>query len=130
MTATRPVAGDTNVVERTFTVEEVQQFAELSGDRQAIHTEPDEDGRVVVHGLLTATLPTAIGGDLAVLAGEMGFSFERPVYTGEHVVCEWTNEAVEERDDRYELVVDVECTVDGETVLSGDIEGIVWKEAS
>lgn len=123
-----PSEGDTHSFERAFTVPEVRQFAALSRDHQSIHTEPDEDGRLVVHGLLTATLPTKIGGDLAVLAREMTFEFHEPVYTGQRVTCEWTNESVAEREDRYELAVAVECTTDGDVVMSGRIEGVVWKE--
>jgi len=47
---------------RTFTDEDVRQFAEVSGDRGAHHVQPGPDGRVMVQGLLTATLPTKIGG--------------------------------------------------------------------
>lgn len=121
---TVPEAGAVHTFERTFTHEEVWQFAELSGDTQPQHTEPD-DGRLVVHGLLTATLPTRIGGDLAVLAHTTTFTFHEPVYTGERVVCEWTNETVTERGDRYRLAVSAVCRVDGTAVLTGDIEGLV-----
>jgi acyl dehydratase len=126
-----PEADDTYSYERTFTHEDVERFADLSGDEQAIHTEPDEEGRLIVQGLLTATLQTKIGGDLGVLARSMTFEFRRPVHTGERIRCEWTNEAVEERDDRYDLTVDVVCTRerDGETVLTADITGLVWKGA-
>lgn len=124
-----PVEGETYGIERTFDREDVRRFADLSGDDQSIHTEPDEEGRLTVHGLLTATLPTSIGGDLDVLAREMDFRFERPVYTGETVVCEWTNERVEEGEDRYELVASVVCrNDDGEVVLTGEVDGVVWKD--
>ena len=125
-----PSAGETRTFERTFTVEEVEQFAELSRDRQFRHTEPDDDGRLMVHGLLTATLPTKIGGDLEVLAHSMEFRFLRPVYTGETVTCTWTTATVDEREDRYDLGIDVTCeNDDGETVLVGSLEGLVWKDA-
>lgn len=124
-----PREGETHSYERRFSVEEVREFADISGDRQPQHVEPGEDGEVMVHGLLTASLPTKIGGDLAVLASEMTFAFHRPVYTGERVVCTWRNDRVEERDDRYVLSVSVECEDGtGETVLTGDVEGVVWKE--
>lgn len=124
---TEPEAGAVHTVERTFTVEEVRQFADLSGDTQPQHVEPDEDGRLMVHGLLTATLPTTIGGDLEVLAHEMDFTFERPVYTGEAVTCRWTTESVEERPDRYDVAASVVCRRDGDVVLTGDVTGLVWK---
>lgn len=125
---TRPTAGTTHTVERTFTPEEVRQFADLSGDTQSRHTDPDDEGRVLVHGLLTATLPTQIGGDLEVLARTMTFEFRRPVYTGETITCTWTHESVTEREDRYALTAEVVCTVDGTTVMDGSLEGIIWKE--
>lgn len=124
-----PSTGDVHTFERTFTREDVQQFASVSGDTQPQHTEPDEEGRLLVHGLLTATLPTKIGGDLRVLARSMDLTFRRPVYTGEPITCTWTNRAVEELSDRYDLVVDVECTdPDDEVVLRATIEGLIWKE--
>lgn len=127
---TAPTEGETHTVERTFTPEDVRQFAEVSRDTQARHTEPDEDGRLMVHGLLTAALPTQIGGDLEVLARSMDFEFHRPVYTGEPVTCRWTTKTVTEREDRYDLVADVVCeNGGGEAVLTATIEGLVWKES-
>lgn len=124
-----PEPGDVYTYERTFTTEDVLEFGELSGDQQPIHTEPDEEGRLVVQGLLTATLPTAIGGDLEVLATRMEEEFRAPVYTGQRITCEWTTDAVTERDDRYDLECSFVCTnEEGTTVLRGELEGIVWKE--
>ncbi|ELY46070.1 hotdog family protein [Natronorubrum sulfidifaciens] len=123
-----PTVDETHTFERTFTTDDVERFAALSGDRQDQHTEPDSDGRLLVHGLLTATLPTKIGGDLEVLATEMTFQFRRPVYTGEQITCLWTFDTVDEQGDRYAVTVDVECTnSDAESVLTGDIEGLIWK---
>lgn len=125
----RPREGDTIATDRTFTVEEVRRYAELSGDDQPRHTEPDADGRVMVQGLLTATLPTALGGDLEVLARRMEFEFLEPVYTGEHVTCRATYDEVTERDDRYAFAWDVVCeTDDGSAVLEATVDGIVWKD--
>lgn len=118
-------AGTVHTTERTFTESDVRAFADLSRDRQDRHLEPGADGRLLVHGLLTATLPTEIGGDLAVLATRMDFHFRRKVYTGERIRCRWEHEHVEERGERQALTVAIECTVDGETVLDGTIEGIV-----
>ncbi|MFC7057951.1 MaoC/PaaZ C-terminal domain-containing protein [Halovenus salina] len=123
-----PQVGDTHTYKRTFTVEEVQQFTELSGDAQPIHTDPDEDGRLMAQGLLTATLPTKIGGDLEVLAGRMDIRFVEPVYTGDRITCTWTNERVEEHEDRYSITADVVCTREETEVLRATIEGLVWKE--
>ncbi|EMA50945.1 MULTISPECIES: MaoC/PaaZ C-terminal domain-containing protein [Halococcus] len=130
MTATaRPEEGDVHTFERTFTHEDVERFGEVSGDRQAIHTEPDDEGRLVVQGLLTATLPTKIGGDLGVLARTMEFEFRKPVYTDETITCEVTVTTVTERDDRYELACSVDChDEDGTTVMRSGFEGLIWKD--
>lgn len=124
-----PRAGTSYTFERTFTVEDVQKFATLSRDTQSRHTVPNEDDRLMVHGLLTATLPTKIGGDLEVLAHTVEFEFTRPVYTGETITCTWTTDEVTEREDRYDLraVVTAENEAD-EVVLRATIDGLVWKE--
>lgn len=123
-----PTEGDTYTHERTFTTEDVRRFGELSGDRQPIHTDPDEEGRLVVQGLLTATLPTKIGGDLEFIARTMEFEFRRPVYTGETITCEWTTETVTEREDRYEAAGMAVCRNEDDTVvMRGSFEGVIRK---
>lgn len=52
------------------------------------HITPDEQGRLVVQGLLTSTLPTKVGGDHNLLARKMNFEFLRPVYTEDTIICE------------------------------------------
>lgn len=80
--------GDIISFERTFTAETVQLFTKISGDEGIHHLSPDEQGRFVVQGLLTATLPTKVGGDHNVLARNMNFEFLRPVFTGDTIICE------------------------------------------
>lgn len=124
-----PEEGRTHAFERTFTPADVRRFADVSGDDQARHTEPDGEGRLMVHGLLTATLPTRTGGAFEVLAREMTFEFRRPVYTGEPITCRSTFETVEEREDRYDLEIDAVCeNGEGDVVLSATIDGLVWKD--
>jgi acyl dehydratase len=126
----QPTEGEIHTSERTFTAEDVRRFVEVSEDEQPRHTEEDDEGRLMVHGLLTATLPTKIGGSLEVLARRMEFEFVAPVYTGDVVTCVWTNESAEERDGRYDFTVDVVCENNGgDTVLTADIEGVVLKES-
>lgn len=122
-----PEEGAVRTVERTFTREDVRQFAAVSGDTQSRHADPDEDGRLLVHGLLTATLPTEIGGELEVLAHEMAFTFHRPVYTGERVTCEWRTESVEERRDGHWLTASVRCRTGGDeaAAMTGTVSGLV-----
>lgn len=55
--------GDVISFERTFTEEDVELFTKVSWDEGTHHVTPDEQGRLVIQGLLTATLPTKIGGE-------------------------------------------------------------------
>ncbi|AFO56954.1 MULTISPECIES: hotdog domain-containing protein [Natrinema] len=127
---TEPIEGETRTYERTFTVDDVQQFAALTGDDQPRHTEPDADGRVMVQGLLTATLPTKLGSDSEVLASTMEIDFHRPVYTGDPITCRSTYDTVLERDDRYEFTSDVVCENGaGQVVLTAVTEGIIQKDS-
>ncbi|KOX95174.1 enoyl-CoA hydratase [Haloarcula rubripromontorii] len=139
-------AGETFTETRTFRPEDVDQFAVLSGDDQARHTDPDAEGRRMVQGLLTASLLTSIGGDLEVLASRMDLRFQRPVYTGQPLVCELTVTSVEPRaDGGVAIVGDVtvrrvdrgdeadraDATAaepaggDGTVVLEATVEGII-----
>ncbi|WP_267641148.1 dehydratase [Haloarchaeobius amylolyticus] len=123
-----PETGDTDTFSRTFTPQEVRDFATLSHDEGSHHVESDDDGRLLVHGLLTATLPTKIGGDYDVLAREMDFEFPRPVYTGEEVTCRWRFEHVTECEDRYSLSARAVCRNEaGEVVLRAEIAGVILK---
>jgi acyl dehydratase len=127
-----PEVGETRSYERTFTEADVRRFVEVSDDRGSHHVETDESDRLLVHGLLTATLPTKIGGDLDVLAHRMEFEFRRPVYTGERLRCTVTFTTVEPQPDRDRTRLETDLcvvrTADGETVLSGGFEGYVHDE--
>lgn len=127
MAADQPVAGDTYTHSTEFTEDEVRQFAAISGDQQPRHTELDEQGRLMVHGLLTATLITKIGGDLEMLGNEFDLRFRRPVYTGDTVTCRWTNETVDAHsENRYYVVAGVECwNQRDEVVLEATVRGYI-----
>ncbi|WAA12895.1 hypothetical protein [Fervidibacillus halotolerans] len=45
---------------RTFTKEDVLQFGELTGDQGDHHIHPDEKGRLMVQGLLTASIDSPV----------------------------------------------------------------------
>ena len=123
-----PEPGDVLTHERSFTTEEVREYARLTGDDQAIHTEPDEEGRLVVQGLLTGSLATNIGGDLGYMARTMDFEFLQPVRTGEQITCECTVQSRTEREDRYLLEIGIEYrNDDGDVVAEGTTTGQIWK---
>jgi acyl dehydratase len=120
-------AGQVVTHDRTFTREEVEQFADLSGDEGYHHLVAESSGEVMVHGLLTATLPTKIGGDIDYVARTMEFDFPRPVYTGETITCELTLEEVQETEGRTELDTSWVCrNEDDEVVMTGSSSGVVF----
>src|SRR5690625_1621103 len=96
--------GDIISFERTFTEKDVELFTEVSGDEGIHHLTPDEQGRIIVQGLLTATLPTKVGGDHNVLARTMNFEFLRPVFSGDTIKCEVTIEQYEQQENNRKAI--------------------------
>jgi 3-hydroxybutyryl-CoA dehydratase len=118
--------GDITVWERTFTEEDVQLFAQISGDRGIHHMEPDEQGRLVVQGLLTATLPTKLGGDMNYIARQLVFGFVRPVFTGDTIRCEVTITQLEKVEGHTNMASKWVCyNQKGKEVLTGHTHGII-----
>ena len=112
--------------ERTFTAKDVREFAELSGDKGIHHVRPDSRGRTMVQGLLTATLPTKIGGDMNYIAREMQFQFVRPVFVGDTVKCESVVTKVERTEGRLNVDIEIVCrNQNGDEVLLGKTHGII-----
>ncbi|WP_339237132.1 MaoC family dehydratase N-terminal domain-containing protein [Oceanobacillus sp. FSL W7-1281] len=120
-------AGDTITFERTFTLKDVELFTALSGDAGIHHQTPDEQGRLVIQGLLTATLPTKIGGDNNVLARNANFEFLRPVLTGDTITCEvFIEEYKETKKKRKTIDTTFLCkNQHGKNVLKGSFSGII-----
>lgn len=120
--------GQKSAYTRSFTREDVDSFAEFSGDRGIHHMVPDSKGRVMVQGLLTATLPTKLGGDMNYIARKMTFEFVKPVFVGDTITCEGTVLSITESDDRFSVAMSILCrNQDGEEVLRGGTEGIIRK---
>ncbi|MBM7665516.1 acyl dehydratase [Solibacillus kalamii] len=120
--------GDIITFKRSFTMKDVQLFTEVSCDEGAHHITPDEQGRLVIQGLLTATLPTKIGGDANVLARTMNFEFIRPVYTGDTIKCEVEILEYEwhENKNRTSIGTIFMCrNQDGIEVLKGSFSGVI-----
>jgi acyl dehydratase len=123
--------GDKLSWRRTITEEDIRLFARLSGDQGAHHLQPDEKGRVMAHGLLTATLPTKIGGDINLIAREMTFAFHRPVFAGDTITCEVTLTAVEPTEKYFKLSSSWVClNQDGKEVMTGAGDGIVRRQSA
>ena len=121
--------GDMVSWERTFTENDIRLFNEVSGDQGVHHVAPDEKGRLMVHGLLTATLPTKIGGDMNFIARELTFQFHRPVFAGDTVRCEVPLTAIEPGDGFDRVASTWICrNQHGKDVMSGEARGVVRKK--
>lgn len=120
--------GDTTSWERTFTIEDVERFGQISGDLGVHHVKPDAQGRLLVQGLLTATLPTKLGGDLNFIARDMTFQFLRPVFTSDTIHCENTITRLEVQEERTLVEAAFTCrNQQGKEVLTGLVRGLVRK---
>lgn len=119
--------GEIITFERTFTVEDVELFTRISGDEGIHHLTPDEQGRLVVQGLLTATLPTKVGGDHSVLARTMNFEFSRPVFTRDTIICEVKIEKYERQENnRTAIIASFSCkNQHDKEVLRGNFAGVI-----
>lgn len=118
--------GDTISWQRTFTEEDIHLFAKLSGDIGVHHLVPDDQGRLMAHGLLTATLPTKVGGDLNLIAREMTFEFLRPVFAGDTITCEVVLIALEPAEHYTRVGSKFVCRNQHlKEVMTGEARGIV-----
>ncbi len=118
--------GDVVSWQRTFTEEEIRAFARLSGDEGEHHLVPDENGRLMAHGLLTATLPTKIGGDMNFIARQMTFEFHRPVFAGDTIECEVTLAELEAGDQYTRVTAQCVCrNQSGKEVMTGQARGAI-----
>lgn len=120
-------AGDIIIFERIFTAKDVELFSKVSGDEGIHHITPDEQGRLVIQGLLTATLPTKVGGDHNVLARNMNFEFLRHVFTGDTIICKVTIEKYyRQENNRTAILASFLCENQNEKeVLKGNFSGVI-----
>lgn len=113
---------------KTITDEDVRLFAQVSGDTNSIHLDEayaaaSPFGRRIAHGLLTASLISAvIGNDLpgvgTIYLGQ-DLKFKAPVFIGDEVTA--TVEIVRYREDRRIMTLRTACTkADGTLVIEGE----------
>lgn len=118
--------GDQISWQRTFTEADIRAFTVLSGDAGEHHLLPDAQGRLMAHGLLTATLPTKIGGDMNFIAREMTFHFQRPVFSGDTIVCEVTVSSLDRAEQLTNIATTFVCrNQHGKEVMTGIARGVV-----
>jgi 3-hydroxybutyryl-CoA dehydratase len=118
--------GDIFTWQRSFTKADIRLFGKLSGDEGIQHIQSDEQGRLMAQGLLAATLPTKIGGDLNFIAREMSFQFLRPVYEAETIDCKVTiTDLYEERGVKTVASNWICRNQRGKEVMNGHAVGII-----
>lgn len=113
---------------KTFTDEDVQRFAEISGDINPVHLDDDYAattpfGKRIVHGMLTASLISALLANDFPGAGTIylgqALKFKKPVYIGDTILATVTVKTF--REDRRILSLDTDCTNQhGEVVITGE----------
>jgi 3-hydroxybutyryl-CoA dehydratase len=112
--------------QRTFSKDDIRLFNRVSGDEGVHHVIPDQEGRLMVHGLLTATIPTKIGGDMNFIAREMKFQFHRPVFSGDTIDCEVTIVELEPAADYTRVRTEFVCrNQHGKEVMDGHADGVI-----
>ena len=111
---------------RTIAAEDVRRFGEVTGDQGLHHVREDAAGRLMAQGLLTASLPTKLGGDLNFIARTMTFEFLKPVYAGDTLTCRGLVDSVEREPSRLRVSFSFVVTrQDGEPVMRGASHGII-----
>lgn len=118
--------GDKISWQRLFTEEDIRLFTKLSGDAGEHHLVPGADGHLMAHGLLTATLPTKIGGDMNFIAREMIFKFHRPVFANDTISCDVTVEEFEPVERFTNVFTTFVCrNQHGKEVMTGSARGVI-----
>jgi len=118
--------GDVFTWARTFTKEEVHEFGELTHNKAAFHVEENAHGQIMAYGLLTASIPTKIGGDLNYMARQMTLEFIRPVFTGDTIRCELCITKVTATGERQKVEMEVRCCNQHDTeVLRARSHGVI-----
>lgn len=123
--------GDLASMEKIFSQEEVNRFAEISGDSNPVHFDKEYAGRTlfkqpIVHGMLTASLfgglfGSTLPGKGTIYLGQ-NLTFLKPVFVGEEVKA--TIEVTKIRKDKPIFTFSTKCfnqnedlVIDGEATM-------------
>ena len=125
--------GDTASVIKTFTQEDIEKFADLSGDRNPIHLDEEHAkgtrfGRRIAHGMLTSSLiSNVIGNELpglgSIYLGQT-LQFLAPVFPGDTITARAT--VISVREDKPIVKIETVCTNQrDEVVIKGEATVLV-----
>jgi 3-oxoacyl-[acyl-carrier protein] reductase len=115
-------------IERTITVDDIERFASLTGDRNPIHLDPafaqqTHFGRPIAHGMLSASfistvIGTALPGSGGLWTG-LSLQFLQPVFAGDAIRV--TARVRHRSEATHTLVLDVSVTgAKGEQIITGE----------
>ena len=119
---------DTFTVVRTFTEQDMVQFADITKDYNAAHFDDrfaavkNLDGRIC-HGLLVASMITQVGGQIGWLASRFDLRFMKPVYFGDTITCRLTLDDIDEKG--WAKATAVYQNQEGTIVLEAYLEGVL-----
>ncbi|MFT2111313.1 MaoC family dehydratase [Marinomonas sp. 2405UD68-3] len=117
----------TSEVESTVTKENVQLFAQVTGDTNPVHLDEEYAAstsfkKPIAHGMLTAGFISAVIGTALPGPGciylEQSLKFRAPVYIGDTVMTRVTITDINTR--RKRLTIKTECIVDSKVVVNGE----------
>ena len=123
--------GDTLLtVEKTFSQDDVNRYADAAGDHNPIHVDPNfaagsQFGRRIAHGMMIAAsisemMAQAFGQDWHK-SGRMKIRFRAPVFPGETVRASGTVRSVRQIEDATEVAVSVQVTkANDEAAITGN----------
>ncbi len=123
--------GDTlPTVEKTFSQDDVNRYADAAGDHNPIHVDPNfaagsQFGRRIAHGMMIAAsisemMAQAFGQDWPK-SGRMKIRFRAPVFPGETVRASGTVRSVRQIEDATEVAVSVQVMkANDEAAITGD----------
>jgi len=117
-------------VEKTFSQDDVNRYADAAGDHNPIHVDPNfaagsQFGRRIAHGMMIAAsisemMAQAFGQDWHK-SGRMKIRFRAPVFPGETVRASGTVRSVRQIEDATEVAVSVQVMkANDEAAITGD----------
>lgn len=119
-------------VSRTITETDLRNFSGVSGDTNPMHLNEEYAShtrfkRCIVHGMLTASLISAVIGTRLPGPGciylSQTLNFKAPVFVGETVYA--VAKVIQVIAEKSQVVLDTQCIVNGKTVLQGEARILV-----
>lgn len=127
--------GDSATFTKTITEEDVMRFAEISGDYNPLHVNPEFAktqmfGKQVAHGIISVGLISAVLGTKlfgpGILYGEQSARFVKPVYFGDKLTAKATvKEKFTKKDGKLKFIRCTTQVFNQNDELVTDGEGVV-----